>query len=44
MTHETQPGGEPEGGPEHDHDLPDAEGIPGDLSAADSDTAPLGGV
>ena len=42
MTHETQAGLEPDGGPEHDESLPAAESIPGGLTAAASDAAPLG--
>jgi len=40
MTHEITANGEHANGPEHDHSLPDADSIPGDLSPADSD-APL---
>lgn len=36
MTHEHRDGAE-HGGPEHDHDLPDAEQIPGDLTPDESD-------
>lgn len=40
MTHESRPSGEHHDGPEHDHTLPDADSIPGNLSPAESD-APL---
>lgn len=41
MTHEKVASGEHPHGPEHDHSLPDADGIPGDLSPGESDAAPL---
>jgi hypothetical protein len=40
MTHEIREGDE-QGGPQHDHSLPDADSIPGNLSAVDSDADPL---
>lgn len=36
MTHEITPDSEAPNGPEHDHDLPDADEIPGDLTAEGS--------
>lgn len=42
MTHENPQGvTEAEGGPEHTHDLPDADKIPVYADPADSDAAPL---
>lgn len=43
MTHEAQPNDEHQRGPEHDHSLPNADEIPGDLSPDDSDAPPLDG-
>lgn len=40
MTHEVIPSGEHADGPEHDHSLPEADQIPGDLTPEQSD-APL---
>lgn len=40
MTHEIKHGDEV-GGPEHDHSLPDADSIPGNLSPEDSDGPPM---
>jgi hypothetical protein len=41
MTHEITANGEHSHGPEHDHTLPEADQIPGDLSPAESDAEPL---
>jgi hypothetical protein len=41
MTHEVVPSGEHPSGPEHDHTLPEADQIPGDLTPEESDAAPL---
>lgn len=41
MTHEATANGEHGDGPEHDHTLPDAVSIPGDLSPQASDAPPL---
>jgi hypothetical protein len=41
VTHEHHANDEHPDGPEHDHTLPDADDIPGDLSAAGSDADPL---
>ena len=43
MTHEHLASGEHQAGPEHDHTLPDAEEIPGDLSPDESDLPALDG-
>lgn len=42
MTHEILDGDELEG-PEHDHSLPDADQIPGNLDPEESDLPPLEG-
>lgn len=41
MTHEATASGEHPDGPEHDHTLPDADSIPGDLTPEESDAPPL---
>jgi hypothetical protein len=43
MTHEHAANDEHPEGPEHDQTLPDAAGIPGDLSPEESDAPELGG-
>lgn len=41
MTHERLANGEHHAGPEHDHTLPDADQIPGDLTPDESDIPAL---